>query len=78
MSRLKDDATLHERTVQRAAELAAAQTVKRQRGGPRVRNLSGEVTSTRPHPLAWAFALEQVDGDTSRLRAQPDGSVRID
>ena len=56
-------------------------SVKREIGQPiqRVRpeSKNGEVQTRKPHPAAYAIALEMVEGDHSRLQPEPDGGVII-
>jgi len=38
---------------------------------------NGEVQSRKPHPAAYAIALEMAEGDHTRLQTEPDGGVII-
>jgi hypothetical protein len=41
------------------------------------RRKNGPVETVRPDPLVWQAALREVDGDVTRLRTLPDGSVLV-
>lgn len=75
MKEIRKDATVHPATVTAFSQ----QPSRRRRRSPQgaTPRASG-VHTTQPHPLAWAIALDALDGgDLRRLETLPDGGVYI-
>ncbi len=70
---IQRQARLHEETVQRAEQHASAyaERVKRVKQ-------SAPVTTIRPHPDVWSYALKIAHGDASRIRILSESEVRVE
>jgi hypothetical protein len=76
MKRVETDASLHEKTVQSAAELALEKGRKERAAEVRPRSSKVQVVRV-VDPRVWGQALALADGDAHRLEVLSETEVRV-